>query len=67
MCIQKMDTDLNAYGVDLASVLVWAIREQQLPEDTSDTMEFNIKLDGQKYKTIPLNFYRKLLIMRLQK
>lgn len=47
MHIQKMDTDFNAYGVDLGSVLVWVIREQRLlSEDTSDTMEFNIKLDG---------------------
>lgn len=42
-----MDTDFHSCGVDLASVLVWAIREQRLySPDISDLMEFNIKLDG---------------------
>lgn len=48
LSIQNMGTDFHACGVDLASVLVWAIREQRLhSSDTeSNTMEFNIKLDG---------------------
>ena len=47
LSIKKMDTDFHSCGVDLASVLVWAIREQRLySADISDLMEFNIKLDG---------------------
>lgn len=47
LSIKKMDTDFHSCGVDLASVLVWAIREQRLySPDISDLMEFNIKLDG---------------------
>ena len=46
MSIQKMNTDFQSCGVDLASVLVWAIREQRLWSSDTDTMEFNIKLDG---------------------
>ena len=47
LSIKKMDTDFLSCGVDLASVLVWAIREQRLySPDISDLMEFNIKLDG---------------------
>ena len=46
LSIQKMDTDFHSCGVDLAAVLVWAIREQRLYSSDTDTMEFNIKLDG---------------------
>lgn len=46
MSIQKMNTDFHSCGVDLASVLVWAIREQRLWSSDTDTMEFNITLDG---------------------
>ena len=46
MSIQKMNTEFHSCGVDLASVLVWAIREQRLWSSDTDTMEFNIKLDG---------------------
>lgn len=45
MVIQKLPTDFQSRGVDLSSVLVWAIREQQLYSDR-DSLEFNIKLDG---------------------
>lgn len=45
MVIQKLPTDFQSRGVDLSSVLVWAIREQQLYTDR-DSLEFNIKLDG---------------------
>jgi len=31
LSIQKMDTDFHSCGVDLAAVLVWAIREQRRP------------------------------------
>ena len=34
--IQKMGTEFHSYGVDLASVLVWAIREQQLSSNLMD-------------------------------
>lgn len=40
------DVDFDACDVDLQSVLVWAIREQQLYGCDKDEMEFNIKLDG---------------------
>ena len=40
------DVDFDACDVDLQSVLVWAIREQQLYGCEKDEMEFNIKLDG---------------------
>lgn len=46
LSIQKMDTDFHSCGVDLASVLVWAIREQRLYSADTMDMEFNIKLDG---------------------
>ena len=46
MSIQKMKTDFHSCGVDLSSVLVWAIREQRLYSSDADTMEFNVKLDG---------------------
>lgn len=46
LSIQKMPTDFHSYGVDLVSVLVWAIREQCLFSPDTDTVEFNIKLDG---------------------
>ena len=46
MKIEKMKTDFHAWGVDLASVLVWAIREQCLLSSDHESMEFNIKLDG---------------------
>lgn len=48
MHIQKMDTDFNAYGVDLGSVLVWVIREQRLlSEDTSTPWNSTLSLmDG---------------------
>lgn len=40
------DVDFDACDVDLQSVLVWAIREQQLYGCDKEEMEFNIKLDG---------------------
>jgi len=40
------DVDFDACDVDLQSVLVWAIREQQLYGCEKDEMEFNTKLDG---------------------
>jgi len=40
------DVDFEASDVDLRSVLVWAIREQQLYQCDKEEMEFNIKLDG---------------------
>ena len=48
LSIQKMNTDFHSCGVDLASVLVWAIREQRLysSDITNTNMEFNVKLDG---------------------
>ena len=46
LSIQKMDTDFHSCGVDLSSVLVWAIREQRLYSSDTVDMEFNIKLDG---------------------
>ncbi|KAL9976875.1 hypothetical protein ACROYT_G014213 [Oculina patagonica] len=64
----KMDTDFHAYGVDLESVLVWAIREQRLlTEDLSNSMKFNIKLDGRPLGgrkqvavgIVPINFVNK--------
>lgn len=44
MVIQKLPTDFQSCGVDLSSVLVWAIREQRLYSD-NDSLEFSIKLD----------------------
>ena len=46
LSFQKMDTDFHSCSVDLAPVLVWAIREQRLCSSDTDTIEFNIKLDG---------------------
>ena len=46
LSIQKMPTDFHSYGVDLVSVIVWAIWEQRLFSPDTDTVEFNIKLDG---------------------
>lgn len=74
MSIQKMNTDFHSCGVDLASVLVWAIREQRLWSSDTDTMEFNIKLDGHplggKIKSLEtccmLTFLLKVLIVGLQ-
>lgn len=74
MSIQKMNTDFHSCGVDLASVLVWAIREQRLWSSDTDTMEFNIKLDGRplggKIKSLEtccmLTFLLKVLIVGLQ-
>ncbi|KAL9970998.1 hypothetical protein ACROYT_G023472 [Oculina patagonica] len=67
MSIQKMGTEFHSYGVDLASVLVWAIREQRLFSSDTDTMEFNIKLDGRPLGgkkqvaigIVPMNFGNK--------
>ena len=41
-----MHADFEACGVDLRSVLVWAIREQRLHCCDTEDMEFNVKLDG---------------------
>lgn len=46
MVIQKLPTDFLSCGVDLSSVLVWAMREQRLYSSDTESMEFNIKLDG---------------------
>ena len=46
LSIQKMDTDFHSCGVDLASVLIWAIREQRLYSSDNDTMDFYIKRYG---------------------
>ena len=46
MAIQSTKTDFHSCDVDLASVLVWAIRKQHLHLADSDSIEFNIKLDG---------------------
>ena len=40
------EVGFDACDVDLQSVLVWAIREQQLYGCDKKEMEFNIKLDG---------------------
>ena len=40
------DFDFDACDVDLQSVLVWVIREQQLYGCDKKEMEFNMKLDG---------------------
>jgi len=45
--VEKMDTDFEAYCVNLPTVLAWAIREQNLNACSDSTnLEFNIKLDG---------------------
>ena len=46
MSVERMKTDFPSYGVDLSSVLAWAIREQRLHSSDTDNMEFNVKLDG---------------------
>ena len=46
MQVRKLNTDFHACGVDLSSVLVWAIREQHLHSSDTENLEFNIKLDG---------------------
>ena len=38
--------EFDAYGVDLHSVLVWAIQEQRLFARDKEDMEFHNKLDG---------------------
>ena len=48
LSIHKMNTEFHSCGVDLASVLVWAVREQRLYSADTDIMEFNIKLDGRE-------------------
>ena len=37
---------LSGYRADLSQVLVWAIREARLHQSVSDTLVFNLKLDG---------------------
>lgn len=44
--IQDLDLDFASCGVDLSSVLTWAIREQRLYSSDKNMMEFNIKIDG---------------------
>ncbi|XP_031563017.1 uncharacterized protein LOC116298634, partial [Actinia tenebrosa] len=44
--ITELETDFPSCGVDLNSVLIWAIREQRLYGADTPHMEFNIKIDG---------------------
>jgi hypothetical protein len=50
--IDRLETDFHACGVELQSVLVWAIRENHLmshhdnPTSADSCLEFNIKIDG---------------------
>ena len=46
MKVRKMNNDFHACGVNLSSVLVWAIREQHLHSSNTENLEFNNKLDG---------------------
>ncbi|KAK2562490.1 hypothetical protein P5673_014155 [Acropora cervicornis] len=41
-----MNVEFDGCDVDLAAVLVWAIREQRLISSEAEDVEFNIKLDG---------------------
>ena len=45
--VRRLDTTFDAYGVDLAMVVIWGIGEQNLHEvDVGKSVEFNIKIDG---------------------
>ncbi|XP_022793059.1 uncharacterized protein LOC111332064 [Stylophora pistillata] len=44
--VRRLDTNFDAYAVDLSMVLTWAIREQRLHGSDQEDMEFNIKIDG---------------------
>ena len=44
--VKHLDTNFDAYAVDLSMVLTWAIRAQQLHGSDQEDMEFNIKIDG---------------------
>ncbi|KAK3697273.1 hypothetical protein QZH41_000324 [Actinostola sp. cb2023] len=48
--IERLDSEFDAVGVNLQSVLVWAIREHHLMSHgnsaDSEVIEFNIKIDG---------------------
>ena len=44
--VRHLDTNFDAYAVDLSMVLSWAIRAQQLHGYDQEDMEFNIKIDG---------------------
>lgn len=44
--MRRLDTNFDAYAVDLSTVLTWAIREQRLHGSDQEDMEFNIKNDG---------------------
>ena len=44
--MRHLDTNFDAYAVDLSMVLTWAIRAQQLHGSDQEDMEFNIKIDG---------------------
>ena len=48
LSVRKMNTEFHSCGIDLASVLMWAVREQRLYSADTDTMKFNIKLDVQE-------------------
>ena len=50
LSIKEMNTDFHFCGVDLASVLVWAIREQRLYSlDIADISDHMILRDGAIY------------------
>jgi hypothetical protein len=44
--IENLLDDLIGYGTALPKVLVWAIREARLHQCASESVIFNIKLDG---------------------
>ena len=44
--VRHLDTNFDAYAVDLSMVLTWAIRAQRLHGSDQEDMEFNIKIDG---------------------
>ena len=47
LCISPLDNGITGYAVSLQASLIWTIREMRLHEaDTSDSIEFDIKLDG---------------------
>ena len=47
-----MNVEFDGCDVDLAAVLVWAIREQRLISSEAEDVEFNIKLDGRPLRGV---------------
>lgn len=55
--MRHLDTNFDAYAVDLSMVLTWAIRAQQLHGSDQEDMEFNISGRNQvAVGIVPIDF-----------